>query len=83
VKISRVVHGVPKWLMQEYLLELGGQESGDKFIGNGWIAEYRRIQDKHIGSIVIGRFLLEIEGEDDPMNELLPELELKLMRGGG
>lgn len=83
MRFTRVVHGIPKWLMEEYLVELGGQTEGDKILGRGWTAEYNRIEDKRLGSIVIGRFVLEIEGIEKEMNVLLPQLEMKLLRGGG
>jgi len=83
MKFSRVVHGVPKWLLEEYLQELGGQLSGENIVGEGWVAEYRRIEDKKVGSIVIGRHLLEIDGDEASHHQLLPHLEMKLLRGGG
>lgn len=83
MKFSRVVHGVPKWLLEEYLQELGGQLSGENIVGEGWVAEYRRIEDKKVGSIVIGRHLLEIDGDEASLHQLLPHLEMKLLRGGG
>jgi hypothetical protein len=78
------VHAIPFWLMTEYLIELGGQAVGEgRVIGDGWDAEFARIEDFKIGSIKIGRLSLKIEGDSAAMETLLPQLELKLLRGGG
>ena len=83
-RIERRVHGVPIWLMREYLLDLGGQEAGEgKVVGNGWSARYARVEDYKIGSLVIGAVHLEIEGKENALATLEPDLNLKLMRGGG
>lgn len=84
VEIIRDVHGVPLWLLQEYLIELGGELKGNQHIeGNGWQADYYKIDDYKIGSIVIGRVRLELSGEEIILERLMPKLETKLMRGGG
>jgi hypothetical protein len=81
---SREVHGIPFWLMKEYLVELGGQAVGEGLvIGNGWDAEFARIENFKIGSISIGRLSLKIKGDSTALAILLPQLELKLLRGGG
>ena len=84
IEITRDVHGVPLWLLQEYLIELGGEVRGNQHVeGDGWKADFYKIEDYKIGSIVIGRVHLELSGEDDKLDELMPKLEIKLMRGGG
>jgi molybdopterin synthase sulfur carrier subunit len=84
VEITRNVHGVAAWLMKEYLIELGGIEAGpDRVAGEGWKATYTRIDPYKIGSISVGRVRLDIEGEDQAIECLMPKLEMKLMRGGG
>ena len=82
--IRRQVHGVPYWLMQEYLQELGGeiQEEGLVF-GDGWEARFERVEDYRIGSLVIGAICLEVKGNEATLANLEPVLNLKLMRGGG
>ncbi len=82
--IERQVHGVPVWLMREYLVEMGGQAQGDnRVIGNGWEAHFERVEDYKIGSLAIGRVRLEITGDEETLAALEPVLNLKLMRGGG
>ena len=84
VEITRDVHGVPLWLLQEYLIELGGALRGKQHVeGVGWKADFSKIEDYKIGSIVIGRVRLELSGEESKLQELMPNLEIKLMRGGG
>ena len=82
--IIREVNGIPLWLMKEYLIELGGEAAGDNQVaGDGWVAVFARIEDFKIGSISVGRLRLQIEGDTDALQSLLPQLELKLLRGGG
>ncbi len=84
MEITRDVHGVPTWLLKEYLIELGGVEEGDESVsGEGWKARYRRIENYKIGSLSVGRVRLEIEGDERALETLMPKLEIKLMRGGG
>jgi hypothetical protein len=78
------VNCVPEWLMQEYLVELGGQVSGQgQVTGPGWQAAFHKIEDFKLGSIKVGRVRLQISGDDSAMEAILPRLEQKLMRGGG
>lgn len=84
MEIVREVHAVPTWLMKDYLIELGGIPDGEEQVtGEGWKAVFRRIEDFRLGSITVGRVRLQIEGEPEIVENLLPRLELKLLRGGG
>ena len=84
MRLEREVHGVPLWLLREYLVELGGQAQGDdRVVGDGWEAHFARMEDFRIGSLAVGRAWLVIEGEDGAIERLTPLLEMKLMRGGG
>jgi len=84
MELTRNVHGVPTWLLKEYLIELGGVEEGaDRVSGDGWKARYTRIDAYKIGSLSVGRVRLEIEGDERAIESLMPGLEIKLMRGGG
>lgn len=78
------VNSVPEWLVQEYLVELGGQASAQGLVqGDGWRAEFKKIDDFKLGSIKVGRVRLKLSGEDSVLDTILPRLERKLMRGGG
>ena len=82
--IEREIHGVPLWLLRDYLVELGGETQGDnRVVGDGWVARFARIEPFRIGLLCVGRVRLELEGEEPVLDTLMPRLELKLMRGGG
>ncbi|MFQ5615187.1 MAG: DUF1952 domain-containing protein [Anaerolineales bacterium] len=84
MKIEREVHGVPLWLMHDYLVESGGDAlSVSEVAGEGWKAHFVRIEDFRIGSLAIGRARLTIEGEDAAVEQLMAQMEMKLIRGGG
>jgi hypothetical protein len=83
-KLERDVHGVPLWLMCEYLTALGGEARGEnQVVGEGWQARFEKVEPFRIGSLSVGRARLEIEGDEQAIEALMPSLELKLMRGGG
>ena len=82
-RIERNVHGVPLWLLRAYLEELGGHADGERVVGEGWQARLSKIEDYRIGSLRVGRVRLELWGEPDAVAQLMPSLELKLLRGGG
>lgn len=82
--IERDVCGVPLWLLKEYLIDLGGNAvDTDRVKGRGWQAQLTQIEDVCIGSLSVGQVRVEIEGESDAMNLILPELEKRLLRAGG
>ena len=82
-RIERVV-SVPLWLLRAYLEDLGGQPDGDaRVVGKGWEARLTQAEDYRIGSLRVGRVRLELLGKADALAQLLPPLELKLLRGGG
>ncbi len=83
-EIDRQVHGVPLWLMRDYLVDLGGVPQEEGFVvGEGWEATYQRVEDFRLGSLVIGVVHLRITGEEGALAKLMWDLELKLLRGGG
>ena len=81
---EREVCGIPLWLLQEYLLEMGGQAQGSgKVQGDGWTAQLVQLEDFCVGSLSVGQLRITVEGTADGMRKLLPELEKKLLRAGG
>jgi len=81
---KRDIHGVPLWLLREYLEEMGGTAVGEgQVTGEGWHARFWKIDPYRIGSLSIGRVHLEIDGDEQVLSAFLPKLELKLIRGGG
>jgi hypothetical protein len=82
--IVKEIHGVPVWLLREYLIELGASLDDDHHAhSQNWSAYFYRTDDFRIGSIVVGRLHLEIDGEEQALATLEPQLDLKLTRGGG
>lgn len=82
--VDRVIRGIPAWLMEAYLQELGGvaQENG-RFIGSGWLAQVAQIEDFQLGSLRVGQIHFLLEGENEAIHSLQQRLEIKLLRGGG
>ncbi|HSQ27187.1 MAG TPA: DUF1952 domain-containing protein [Anaerolineales bacterium] len=81
---QRTLRAMPVWLLQEYLLELGGilQEDGS-VRGNGWKAHIRELDDFQVGSLRVGQVRLEVKAADDVVDDFMPVLEKKLLRAGG
>ncbi len=78
------MHGLPLRLLQEYLLELGGQlVSEGRVEGPGWVVQFRKIEDFKLGSIRLGNLRLDLAADPEVMEIFLPALEKKLRRGGG
>ncbi|GAB4474828.1 MAG: hypothetical protein Kow0088_11110 [Anaerolineales bacterium] len=83
MKVERIIHGVPQWLLQEYLQSLGGEVSEKNIRGRGWEAWIEKIDPYRIGSLSVGRLKLVIEGEEKILTPLLEQLDWKTLRGGG
>lgn len=83
MRVERAVHGVPIWLLQEYLEALGGILEGETIFGKGWQARLEKMEPYRIGSLSIGRVKLLLEGDEAVVSSLLEKLELKTLRGGG
>lgn len=73
--------GVPAWLLADYLVDIGGQRSGDSMVtGDGWratLAANARPQGAHS----VGRVTVTIEGPE--AMRIMGELRRKAQRGGG
>jgi hypothetical protein len=78
------IHGIPLWLLREYLVELGGRANGESAVdGDGWRAELTKLPPRAIGSLRVGRVELKLTGEADALAKLRPGLDRKTMRAGG
>ncbi len=78
------VHGIPLWLLREYLEELGGTATSDTEIeGAGWHAVLTKLPPKEIGSLRVGRVELRLEGDEESLAKLRPGLDQKTLRAGG
>ncbi len=83
MRIECAVHGVPLWLLQEYLHALGGEISEGTIRGAGWQAWLEKIEPYRIGSLSVGRVQLILEGEAAVVEPLFEKLGWKTLRGGG
>ena len=80
----KLIYGVPVWLMKKYLTDLGATEvTEDVMIGEGWQAVVRKSEPARIGSLVVGRIEVELDGEAAVLDDLVERLHWKTMRGGG
>jgi hypothetical protein len=78
------LRSMPGWLIEEYLLELGGKLAENNWIlGSGWKASIEKMSDFQIGSLRVGQVRLEWWGDENAILNILPVLEQKLMRAGG
>jgi hypothetical protein len=77
-----VFGGMPAWLLEAYLVELGGSQADDggAVEGDGWRATLLPAPGGR-GGIDIGRVAVTIEGERAA--EAMAALRKKAQRGGG
>ncbi len=83
MRVERAIHGVPIWLLQEYLQELGGVVNEKTICGQGWEARLEKIEPYRIGSLSVGRVRLILEGDETVVVPLMEKLAWKTLRGGG
>jgi hypothetical protein len=77
------VHGVPLWLLRDYLQDQGGVVQTDETLhGDGWQAELRKLPPVQIGSLRVGRVELKLHGTQEALDALRPRLHNKTMRAG-
>jgi len=79
-----VIRGIPLWLFQEYIEEIGGSAQADGWLhGGGWRARLTQVDDFELGSLRVGQVRLEIAGDAESVARARASLEPKLMRAGG
>lgn len=84
VRVEHDYYGVPLWLMKDYLAQLGGREIGEEVVeGDGWCAEMRKAERRHIGSLSVGGATVVFVGEQTILDALFAKLHWKTLRGGG
>ncbi|MBX7212999.1 MAG: DUF1952 domain-containing protein [Thermoflexales bacterium] len=78
------VGSITPWLMGKYFRDLGAQEGEDGwFLGEGWRGRVDPAEPLILGSLRVGRVRIQVEGEAEALARLRPQLDLKLIRGGG
>lgn len=82
--LVRDVCGIPLWLLETYLQDLGGQKEGAGFVtGENWQAHLTQMEDYRVGSLSVGQVRITLDGAPDALKKLEPGLEKKLLRAGG
>lgn len=82
-ELNRIVRGVPKWLLTEYLVEEGGKVQEDGSIkGDKWTATITELEKYTIGNMSAAQNRLVIEGEEDDLEKLEETLKEKWLRAG-
>jgi hypothetical protein len=80
----QLIYGIPIWLMKKYLVDLGAAETQENvLVGDGWQATVQVSEPARIGSLVVGRIQVDLEGEPEVLDDLIKRLHWKTMRGGG
>jgi hypothetical protein len=88
------LRGIPRWLLCEYLEDLGGRvvtsdsDGGaaaeeDVVAGDGWQARLTQLEDFRVGSLSSGQVRLTVTGDPDEVRGMLSRLAPRLFRGGG
>lgn len=82
-QLKRIVRGVPKWLLSEYLVEEGGivQEDGS-IESETWTATIAEMDAYTIGNMSAAQNRLLIEGDEDVLEDLEEKLKQKWLRAG-
>ncbi len=80
----REMRGIPLWLLEEYLVELGAERIEQGMVaGEGWTARLEQLPDFKLGSLSVGQVRLEVQATSQAWRALQPALEKKLLRAGG
>jgi len=84
IRYEKMVRGIPLWLLQEYLQEMGGISQGDGRVDTPhWSARLFQLEDFQLGSLRVGQVHISVTGEGEAMTRLQEVLEKKLLRAGG
>ncbi|MFN8635605.1 MAG: hypothetical protein U0893_17295 [Chloroflexota bacterium] len=90
---ERILRGIPRWLLCEYLEQLGGEpleaaasaEDGadeDVLAGDGWQARLTQMEDHRVGPLRSEQVRLLVTGNPDEVRGMLSRLAPRLGRGG-
>ena len=83
-QVDQAITGLPRWRLQEYLIDLGATLSADGWLyGEGWQARLTPLDDYVIGSLRVGRVRLELRGQVAALASVRHALAPKLLRAGG
>lgn len=81
--LEREMRGIPYFLIREYLLEMGGEDTSDgQIVGHGWRATLTKMEPYRLFSITVGQNRLVLDLEDEIADAWLHRFEMKTMRAG-
>lgn len=82
--VNREIHGIPEDTLRDYLVRLGGErEPGGIIDGGRWRASISQMPDYQLGKMSFCSFLVQIVGEKEPVEKLVQQFDLRIMRPGG
>jgi hypothetical protein len=82
--VVREMRGIPFFLLQEYLEEMGGTVVSDDLVeGPGWIMKMTRMEPFRLGSLSIGQTRMELQIEEHLADDFIKRFGLKTLRAGG
>lgn len=83
-QVDQAITGLPRWRLQEYLVDLGATLADDGGLrGAGWQARLTQLEDYALGSVRVGQVRLELWGDADTVEAVRKALAPKLLRAGG
>lgn len=78
------LRNVPRPQVIQYLIEAGGQQTGDLVVaGDDWHAQLHPMEPAIIGVMSIRRDMLVIEGTPEEADRVCAHMRRRTMRGGG
>ena len=81
---TRDIRGIPFFLLQEYLQEMGGKPGeGGLVQAPGWTVRMTRLEPFRLGSLEVGQTRLEVQIEEQLADDFLDGLSKKTLRAGG
>jgi hypothetical protein len=80
----REISGIPRWLLCEYLQEMGGTPFDEQVVqAANWRVRLTPMEPFRLGSLVVGQTRLEIEIEDHCVDDFMERFGKKTLRAGG
>lgn len=80
----REIRGIPKFLLKEYLIEMGGKIlSEDLIVSDYFSVQFERMESFRLGALEIGQHRLIIEVQPERENEFFKIFGMKTLRAGG
>lgn len=83
INITREMRGIPFFLLQDYLVELGGVLDRDGLVhGDGWKVSLTRMEPYKLHSLQVGQTRLDMELDERVADDFLERFAMKTLRAG-